>query len=118
MGRGAEDDLPSTGSAACDRPLTECRAWLAERGETIVGSGTFTAPKGTVPIRGSIHCDFGPPGQDKRVNQDYALAWLPAKVGDRQPIGACRGAGLLDFDTRLDRGRRRGIAQGTDLGRL
>ncbi len=43
-------------------------------------SGSFHAGN----ISGSIHCDFGPPGQDKRVNQDYALAWLPANSVDRR----------------------------------
>ncbi len=56
-------------------PCSMHRAWLAERGETIVGSGGFRAGG----IEGAIHTDFGPPGQDKSVNQDYALAWLPAK---------------------------------------
>ena len=47
--------------------------WLAERGETIVGSGCFRAGQ----VSGSIHTDFGPEDQDKDANQDYALAWLP-----------------------------------------
>jgi hypothetical protein len=80
MGRAAEDELPSTGSAVYDRLVNEHRAWLAEPGETIVGSGCFRSGS----VLGSLHCDFGPPGQDKRVNQDYALAWLPAKSADRR----------------------------------
>ena len=52
------------------------RAWLAERGETIVSSGRFPCGEHLEVL--SI-TDFGPPGQDKSVNQDYALAWLPAK---------------------------------------
>ena len=80
MDRAAEDELPSTGYAACDRLVSQHRAWMAERGESIVKSGSFHAGN----ISGSIHCDFGPPGQDKRVNQDYALAWLPAKFTDRR----------------------------------
>ena len=81
MDRGAEDELSPTGVAELDRLVGESRAWLAARGQTIVGSGSFRAGR----IYGSIHSDFGPPGQDKRVNQDYALAWLPAKADHGQP---------------------------------
>jgi hypothetical protein len=80
MSQGAEADLPSTGHPEFDLLLRENRAWLAARGRLIVGSGCFRAG----PLSGSVHCDFGPPDQDKATNQDYALAWWPAATGDRR----------------------------------
>ena len=79
MSQGAEADLPSTGHAEFDLLLRESRAWLAERGEMVVGSGCFRSGR----ISGSIHSDFGPADQDKATNQDYALAWWPC--GGRRP---------------------------------
>ncbi len=79
---GSEPEPLSSGSPDVDHVIHECRAWLAERGELVVGSGSFRAE----PYSGSIHCDFGPPTQDKSTNQDYALAWRPTEGGDgRQP---------------------------------
>jgi hypothetical protein len=78
MSHGTEAEAESTGSPGVDQVVRECRAWLAERGEQVVGSGCFRAG----PFSGSIHCDFGPPAQDKNANQDYALAWWPAATGD------------------------------------
>jgi hypothetical protein len=69
----ADSDEPLTYPAAFERVIRESQAWLAERGETIVGSGCFRS--GT--LSGSVHSDFGPEDQDKEANQDYALAWLP-----------------------------------------
>jgi hypothetical protein len=60
--------------------MRESQAWLAERGETIVGSGRFRSEK----LSGSMHCDFGPEEQDKDANQDYAVAWLPHDEGMRE----------------------------------
>src|SRR5208337_1383150 len=54
--------------------LREDQAWLAHRGEMVIGSGTFQSGR----IAGAIHSDFGPAGQDKETNQDYALAWWPS----------------------------------------
>jgi hypothetical protein len=65
--------MPSTGHAQFDQIVPENCAWLAERGETIVGSGCFNA----APLSGALHTDFGPGDQDKGANQDYALIWRP-----------------------------------------
>jgi hypothetical protein len=70
------DSLP----AAFDDTIRESQSWLAERGETIVGSGCFHSEH----LSGSIHSDFGPEEQDKDANQDYALAWLPRDESLRQ----------------------------------
>ena len=80
MSQGAESDLPSTGHTEFDLLLRENRAWLAQRGETIVGSGCFRSG----PLSGSLHSDFGPTDQDKATNQDYALAWWPAANGGQR----------------------------------
>ncbi len=82
MSQGAAAGLPSTGHPKFDLLLRETRAWLAERGEMIIGSGCFRSGG----LSGSIHSDFGPTGQDKATNQDYALAWWPAARGDRQRL--------------------------------
>ena len=77
---GSEAEPLSSGSPGVDRVIRECRAWLkAERGEL---DRRAPAAFSAGPISGSIHCDFGPPTQDKNANQDYALAWLPAAEGD------------------------------------
>ena len=81
MSHGAETDLPCTGHPEFDLLLGQSRAWLAQRGQVIVGSGSFRAGR----LSASIHCDFGPADQDKATNQDYALAWRPAATGNRQP---------------------------------
>ena len=78
MSRGTPAEPPATGSPGIDLAVRESRAWLAERGELVVGSGSFRAG----PYSGSIHCDFGPPTQDKNANQDYAIAWWPSSDGD------------------------------------
>jgi hypothetical protein len=69
----ANTDEPLMFPAAFERVIRESQAWLAERGETIVGSGCFRSGN----LSGSVHSDFGPEDQDKEANQDYALAWLP-----------------------------------------
>jgi len=51
--------------------LDALHAWLRERGETIVGSGCVRSGGTTV----AVHSDYGPEGQDKETNQDYALLW-------------------------------------------
>jgi hypothetical protein len=81
MSGGMQDEPPASGSPDVDRVVRECRTWLAECGELIVGSGGFRAG----PFSGSIHCDFGPPTQDKSTNQDYALVWRPATDDNAQP---------------------------------
>jgi serine/threonine protein phosphatase PrpC len=83
MDQSAEAELPTLGHPEFDLLLREGRDWLAGRGELVVRSGSFRAG----PISGAIHCDFGPPHQDKAVNQDYALAWLPAAVETRRRPG-------------------------------
>jgi hypothetical protein len=80
MGRSEAKPRPS-GLPAVDQVVRDCRTWLAERGELVIGSGCFRAG----PYSGSIHCDFGPPTQDKNANQDYALAWWPADGDGPQP---------------------------------
>jgi serine/threonine protein phosphatase PrpC len=80
MSRGPQAEPSGTGSPGIDLVVRENRAWLAERGELVVGSGSFCAG----PYSGSIHCDFGPPTQDKNANQDYALAWRPTADGERR----------------------------------
>jgi hypothetical protein len=74
MGRGVDARLPSVGHPQFDLIMQESQAWLAARGQMRVGSGSFRAG----PLAGSLHTDFGPAGQDKSGNQDYALAWWPA----------------------------------------
>jgi len=69
-----ESGQPITWPPAFGDVIVGSQAWLAERGDTIVGSGCFCAER----LSGSLHTDFGPEDQDnKDVNQDYALAWLP-----------------------------------------
>jgi hypothetical protein len=87
MSQGAKADLPFIGHPEFDLLLREGQAWLAERGEMVVGSGAFTAGRpGSIVIGGSLHSDFGPADQDKETNQDYALAWWPsAAAADARP---------------------------------
>jgi hypothetical protein len=73
MSQDADSDDDATPHPAFDQVIRENQAWLAERGQTIVGSGCFRSG----PLSVSIHSDFGPDDQDKDANQDYALAWLP-----------------------------------------
>jgi hypothetical protein len=80
MSRDALADAPSTGRPEFDHLIREGQAWLAERGETIVGSGSFHAGR----MSGSVHTDFGPKDQDKTANQDYVLAWRPRTAQGRK----------------------------------
>lgn len=48
-----------------------CREWLRAKGQLVVGTGCLQA--GATAL--ALHTDFGPAGQDKETNQDYALAW-------------------------------------------
>lgn len=48
--------------------------WLRQAGQLVVGSGCLHRGATTL----ALHTDFGPPGQDKETNQDYALAWSSA----------------------------------------
>ena len=77
MTQGTEVAQPSTGHAEFDGLIRESQAWLAERGEMIVGSGCFRLGR----LFGSVHTHFGPEDQDKVANQDYALAWWPFAAG-------------------------------------
>ncbi|MGA2254922.1 MAG: protein phosphatase 2C domain-containing protein [Thermoguttaceae bacterium] len=74
MSQGEKADLPFIGHPEFDLLLRESQAWLAERGEMVVGSGSFKSGQ----ISGAIHSDFGPADQDKVTNQDYVLAWWPS----------------------------------------
>jgi hypothetical protein len=77
-----EAGWPGAGHCEFDLLFAENRAWLAERGELLVGSGCFRAGR----LSGSIHSDFGPPDQDKATNQDFVLAWWPfAGAAQRGP---------------------------------
>ena len=82
MSQGAKADLPLIGHPEFDLLLRESQAWLAKRGEMVVGSGSFQSGR----ISGAIHSDFGPPDQDKATNQDYALAWWPSADEAQQPL--------------------------------
>jgi hypothetical protein len=86
------DNMPFSGPPEFDRLIRGHQAWLAERGETIIGSGCFRAER----LTGSLHSDFGPQSQDKDTNQDYALAWLPhdAKMRERFQFLLALGDGL------------------------
>jgi hypothetical protein len=76
MSEVARADLPFIGQPEFDLLLRKGQAWLAARGEMVVGSGPFTAGR----FSGSLHSDFGPADQDKETNQDYALAWWPSSA--------------------------------------
>jgi len=80
MGRDA--DVPSTGHPEFDLLLRESQTWLAERGEMVVGSGSFKSGR----FSGALHSDFGPEDQDKETNQDYALAWWPSAAEARERL--------------------------------
>ena len=115
----------SHGHPEFDRLIRESQAWLAERGETIVGSGLLPCRAG---CPASIHTDFGPDDQDKDANQDYALAWWPHAAETRKalafrpgdgrradhvvPIGMGLGPGLLGRRAGLGRGRSGRRAEG------
>ena len=82
----------NTWPPAFDNLIRGAQAWLAERGETIVGSGCFRSGQ----LSGSIHTDFGPEDQDKDANQDYAVAWLPRdeRLRNRFCLALALGDGL------------------------
>lgn len=82
MSQDPKADLPSIGHPDFDLLLRESQAWLAKRGEVLVGSGSFRSEQ----LSGAVHSDFGPADQDKGTNQDYALAWWPAANGDRRRL--------------------------------
>ena len=82
MSQGEKTDLPYIGHPEFDLLLRESQAWLAERGEMVVGSGSFESGR----LAGAIHSDFGPADQDKETNQDYALAWWPSAAEAQQPL--------------------------------
>jgi len=58
--------------ALLDEQTQPLRAQLGEAGQVVEESGTFQVAN----LCGSLHTDLGPAGQDKDVNQDYALAWI------------------------------------------
>ncbi|MCX5647471.1 MAG: protein phosphatase 2C domain-containing protein [Phycisphaerae bacterium] len=92
MSQDAATDEPFTWPPAFDHLIRGNQAWLAERGETIIGSGHFRSGQ----LSGSVHTDFGPEDQDKDANQDYAMAWLPhdAKIRKRFRLILALGDGL------------------------
>jgi len=73
MSQGTRADLPFIGHPGFDLLVRENQEWLAQRGEMVVGSGSFRSGQ----FSGAIHSDFGPADQDKSTNQDYAMAWWP-----------------------------------------
>lgn len=83
---------PATWPPAFDHLIHGSQTWLAERGETIIGSGSFCSDQ----LSGAIHTDFGPEDQDKDDNQDYAIAWLPQdeKTRDRFRLVVALADGL------------------------
>ncbi len=74
MSQSITATLPAVGHPAFDLLLRESQAWLAERGEILVGSGAFRSGR----LSAAVHSDFGPTQQDKAANQDYVLAWRSA----------------------------------------
>jgi hypothetical protein len=95
MSRAADTDdpiKPDDWPAEFDDLIGGNQSWLAERGDTIVGSGCFRARQ----LSGSVHSDFGPDEQDKDANQDYAVAWLPhdERVRERFRLVLALGDGL------------------------
>jgi hypothetical protein len=83
MGQAAgidESDQSIAWPPAFGKLIVGSQAWLAERGDTILGSGCVRSRQ----LSGSLHSDFGPEDQDKDANQDYALAWLPHEEETRQ----------------------------------
>lgn len=76
-----------TGETAGARRLLEsgisrCRETLREGGRVIAQSGNIRWSGGLL----ALHSDYGPAGQDKPVNQDYALAWEAKGDPAEQPI--------------------------------
>lgn len=51
--------------------ISRCRETLREGGRVVAQSGNIRWSGGLL----ALHSDYGPAGQDKPVNQDYALAW-------------------------------------------
>ncbi len=54
------------------KQVETCLDWLRQAGELVVGTGCLAS--GSTALY--LHTDFGPAGQDKETNQDYALAWV------------------------------------------
>lgn len=90
---GPRDPSPGPGTPTLVPPLHPLvaphHAWLRERGELWVGSGTVPLADGTL----SFHSNFGPPGQDKPANQDYAVVWK-GKRGGVPAVALAIGDGL------------------------
>lgn len=82
MSEGAAADAPSIGYPHFDDIIRESQTWLAERGQLVVGSGCLQSDRLTV----ALHTDYGPEGQDKASNQDYALAWCPPPAKNRKDL--------------------------------
>lgn len=63
-----------------EKLIDDCRSRLSAGGTLISTSGSAAWSGGSL----AVYSDYGPPGQDKEVNQDYALLWLP---GENAPRG-------------------------------
>jgi len=64
-------EVETAGANLVKERTQPCLDWLGRAGELVVGSGCLHSGATTL----AVHTDFGPPGQDKETNQDYALAW-------------------------------------------
>jgi protein phosphatase 2C-like protein len=67
-----DDHLYGPWSKVAQSQIDSIHAWLDDRGEKVVGSGRIHCAETEV----SVHTDYGPEGQDKETNQDYALLWM------------------------------------------
>lgn len=65
-----------------DASIRTCRQRLQETGQLVAQSGSTLWESGRL----AIHSDYGPLGQDKPVNQDYALLWQSSEVEPNHPI--------------------------------
>jgi Protein phosphatase 2C len=66
------DDPGAMGAVLVSGQAQPRLGWLRQAGELVVRTGCLQS--GSTSL--SMHTDFGPVGQDKEANQDYALAWL------------------------------------------
>lgn len=86
---GPSPVAPAPATRALHPLVAPNHAWLRARGELWIDSGTVPFPGGTI----SFHSDFGPLGQDKPTNQDYAAVWR-GKRGEIPALALAIGDGL------------------------
>jgi serine/threonine protein phosphatase PrpC len=65
-----------------DASIQDCRERLLKTGRLIAQSGSARWGNGRL----ALHSDYGPPGQEKSENQDYALLWRPPEESDDQRL--------------------------------